>query len=82
MVSRFVFLLAVVSSCLVVEAEVFAQAPEGTLQLDSYLDWETVSNPRISPDGSQILYSRGWVDKMRDRRSSSVWVMNRDGSRN
>jgi len=82
MVSKIVCLLAIVASCLVVEAEGFAQAPEGTLQLDSYLDWETVSNPRISPDGSQILYSRGWVDKMRDRRSSSVWVMNRDGSRN
>ena len=82
MVLRIVTLLTILLSCFVLEAEVFAQAPEGTLQLDSYLDWETVSNPRVSPDGSQILYSRGWVDKMRDRRSSSVWVMNKDGSRN
>jgi len=59
-----------------------AQAPEGTLALETYLDWEWVSGPQISPDGSQILYTRAWVDKMEDRRRSSVWVMNADGARN
>ncbi len=59
-----------------------AQAPDGTLRLATYLDWEWVSGPQISPDGSQILYTRAWVDKMEDRRRSSVWIMNADGSRN
>ncbi len=59
-----------------------AQAPEGTLRLETYLDWEWVSGPQISPDGSQILYTRAWVDKMKDQRRSSVWIMNADGSRN
>ena len=53
-----------------------------TLQLEQYLDWEWVSDPQISPDGRQIIYTRSWVDKMQDRRSSSVWIMNVDGSRN
>jgi dipeptidyl aminopeptidase/acylaminoacyl peptidase len=59
-----------------------AQAPEGALNLERYLDWEWVSNPQISPNGTQILYTRSWVDQMKDRRASSVWIMQADGSRN
>ena len=43
---------------------------------------ETVSDPQLSPDGSKIIYTRGWVDKMNDRRESALWIMNADGSRN
>jgi dipeptidyl aminopeptidase/acylaminoacyl peptidase len=53
-----------------------------TVSLEMYLDLESVSDPQISPDGRQIVYTRGWVDKMNDRRESSVWIMDADGSRN
>lgn len=53
-----------------------------TIQLEDYLDFETVGNPQISPDGSQVIYSRRRVDKLNDRFSSSLWIMNADGSRN
>ena len=60
-----------------------AQAPGADrLTLDLYLEYETVSDPQISPDGSQIIYTRGWVDKQADRRESSLWIMNADGSKN
>jgi Tol biopolymer transport system component len=52
------------------------------LQLEQFFDIESVSNPRISPDGTQILYTRGWVDKVNDRRSSALWIMSADGSKN
>ena len=52
------------------------------LTLDLYLEWERVSDPRISPDGQQIIYTRRWVDRMNDRWESSLWIMNADGSRN
>ena len=52
------------------------------LTLDTFLDMETVSDPQLSPDGAQIIYTRGWVDKMNDRRESALWIMNADGSRN
>ena len=52
------------------------------LTLDTFLEMETVSAPQISPDGTQIIYTRGWVDKMNDRRESALWIMNADGSRN
>ena len=55
--------------------------PDGTLRLETYLDWEWVANPQISPDGSQIIYTHSWVDKQNDRRSSSIYIMDADGSR-
>jgi dipeptidyl aminopeptidase/acylaminoacyl peptidase len=52
------------------------------LSLDTFLEMETVSDPQFSPDGSQVIYTRGWVDKMNDSRESALWIMNADGSRN
>jgi dipeptidyl aminopeptidase/acylaminoacyl peptidase len=57
-------------------------ADSDKLTLDLYLELETVSDPRISPDAKQIVYTRGWIDKMNDKRESSLWIMNADGSRN
>jgi dipeptidyl aminopeptidase/acylaminoacyl peptidase len=59
-------------------------AQEGTkrLSLEMYLEWEDVSNPELSPDGSQIIYTRRWVDPMNDRTQSSLWIMDADGGRN
>lgn len=59
-----------------------AQTPARQLALDTYLDWEWVSNPQVSPDGQQIIYRRRWVDKVNDERESSLWIMNADGTRN
>src|SRR5687768_13804861 len=56
--------------------------PSDRLTLDLYLEYETVSDPQLSPDASQIIYTRQWVDKQNDRRESSLWVMNADGSKN
>jgi dipeptidyl aminopeptidase/acylaminoacyl peptidase len=52
------------------------------LNLDLYWEFETVSDPQLSPDGAQIIYTRGWIDKVNDKRESSLWIMNADGSRN
>ena len=52
------------------------------LNLDLYWEYETVSDPQLSPDGAQILYTRGWIDKINDKRESSLWIMNADGSKN
>ena len=56
-------------------------AAQERLSLAHYLDMESVSDPRISPDGERIVHTRGWVDKDGDRRESSLWIMNADGSR-
>ena len=50
------------------------------IQLEDYLDYETISNPQISPDGSTVLYSRRRIDKMNDKFVTTLWVMDEDGS--
>ncbi len=59
------------------------ETPSDTLlTVGHYLDIERVSDPQISPDGRQVLYTRAYVDKMKDRFESAVWIMNSDGTRN
>ncbi|HET7584964.1 MAG TPA: S9 family peptidase [Gemmatimonadaceae bacterium] len=71
-------------ACLLVVAisPVAAQqrATSDRLALEQYLDWEDVRSPQLSPDGSQILFTRRWIDKMNDKWESSIWQMNADGS--
>ena len=43
---------------------------------------EGVSNPQISPDGSQILYVRSGSDVMSDKRYSNIWIINFNGTNN
>ncbi|HEV8305594.1 MAG TPA: S9 family peptidase [Gemmatimonadales bacterium] len=57
-------------------------ASDTLLTVNHYLDWEQVSEPQISPDGSQIVYTRRWVNKVEDRWDSGLWIMNADGSKN
>src|SRR5918992_3831134 len=58
-----------------------AQGSPNRLTLDLYWEYETVSDPQISPDGRQIIYTRQSFDKVNDRRQSSLWIMNADGTR-
>ena len=66
---------------LVVPARASAQAQSRTLGLDLYLEFEEVTDPQISPDGKQIVFTRRWVDKINDKWESSLWIMNADGNR-
>ena len=52
------------------------------LTLDLFLDWEYALNPQISPDGSQIIYTRRWTDKVNDKYENDIWIVNADGTRN
>jgi dipeptidyl aminopeptidase/acylaminoacyl peptidase len=52
-----------------------------TLDLEMYWSLQTVGSPQISPDGSQVIYTRGWIDRSTDRRRSEIWIMDADGSR-
>ncbi len=55
--------------------------PRTRLTVEKWLDWERVGDPRISPDGRRVVYTRSWVDKMNDRWESEIWMVNADGSR-
>ena len=73
-------LLAVILAPAVSRAQ--ETASDTLLTVNHYLDWEQVADPQISPDGSQILYTRRWVNKIEDRWDSGLWIMNADGTRN
>lgn len=74
-------LVMVVAVGIALEAPSAAQGSR-KLALEMYFDLESVSDPQLSPDGTQIVYTRGWIDKVNDRRESAIWVMNSDGSKN
>jgi dipeptidyl aminopeptidase/acylaminoacyl peptidase len=76
------FLLASLPTLLAAQEAQTPALPKDRLSLDLYLELETVSDPQLSPDGAQIVYTRGWIDKMNDKRESSLWIMNADGGRN
>jgi len=42
------------------------------------LEW--VSNPEISPDGSQVVYVRRGMNIMTDRREGKLWIINSNGT--
>ncbi len=73
-------LFCVLAATFLIAADASAQSAD-RLTLEDYLNWETVSDPQLSPDGRQIVYARGWVDRLNDRRESSLHIMNADGTR-
>ena len=60
----------------------FAQAQtRRAMTLDDVLDFVQVSNPRISPDGSRVLFTRAEIKEWKDnKRVSTVWIAGADGS--
>ncbi|MFQ5927358.1 MAG: prolyl oligopeptidase family serine peptidase [Terriglobia bacterium] len=41
---------------------------------------EYAADPQISPDGNYIVYARMFMDIMKDRRRSNLWLLKADGS--
>ena len=53
-----------------------------TLDVADFLDLEQVADPRVSPDGRLVIYTRSWVDQQADEWASALWMVNADGTRN
>ena len=58
-----------------------AQAPASRrgVTAEDYFSFVFVADPRLSPDGSQVAYVSSRVDKARNRRIPSVWMVASDG---
>ena len=74
-------IFALVSGALIILLTLTATADDHHLGVADYLDFEQVTDPQFSPDGSQVIYTRRWVDQKADRWSSALWIMDADGSR-
>ena len=44
----------------------FAEVPSRVLDKETFFQMESVSTPVIAPDGSQIVFTRGFVDTKKD----------------
>lgn len=51
------------------------------LELKDLFDMEYISDPQISPDGTQIVFVRNFKDIMTDRDYSNLWISNANGTR-
>jgi dipeptidyl aminopeptidase/acylaminoacyl peptidase len=63
-------------------AQSASPAEKRTFQMKDVFDLVYASDPQISPDGQRIVYARTFMDIMKDRRRSELWIVNRDGSGN
>ena len=56
--SSLVVLFLLVSFSMMALAQSRRTADKGTLSKETFMDMESVSNPAISPDGRQIVFTR------------------------
>ncbi|VAW48449.1 Acylamino-acid-releasing enzyme, partial [hydrothermal vent metagenome] len=52
------------------------------LELLDVFNLEYVSDPQISPDGNQVIYTRNFKDVMTDKNHSNLWLVGFDGKNN
>src|ERR1700733_1288204 len=44
-----------------------------------YLELQTASAPQVSPDGTQVLYTRSIIDVQNDKQEQELWIVGIDG---
>src|ERR1051325_10607188 len=74
-----VFCLLLISVCLCTVA--LGQQKKLLLDKETFMDMESVGSPAISPDGTQIIFARSWVDKVKDQHRSNLWIVDTSGTR-
>lgn len=59
---------------------VASQEPSAsTFSFDDAIDMVRLSSPRISPDGSRVLFMKSELDWEENKRNSRIWVVDADG---
>ena len=58
-----------------------SQRDSKLLETETYLEMESIRSPNISPDGRFVLFTRGSVDKMKDRNRSNLLLVDIEGTR-
>ncbi|HSR42923.1 MAG TPA: S9 family peptidase, partial [Longimicrobiales bacterium] len=75
-----------VTGALALGPGVASAAPQETTQTATHLQpadvfgLEWAGDPRVSPDGSRVVYVRNFFDVMTDRGRSNLWLVDVDGS--
>ncbi len=67
---------------LVFTCTLFSQIEKRPFDYNDVFDLQYVTNPKISPDGKEIIYTKNSFDIMKDRRVGELWIINSDGTGN
>jgi len=59
---------------------IYGQNENKVFNYEDVYDIQYVSDPQISPSGSQIVYRRMSFDILKDRSTGNLWIINADGS--
>lgn len=49
------------------------------LEPTGYWDIQNISNPKVSPDGAKVLFSKRYIDKINDSFITEIWLMDSNG---
>ncbi|MGD8277508.1 MAG: S9 family peptidase [Gemmatimonadota bacterium] len=77
---RRVLILVFVSLSAAVARPLAAQIAGDRFEPEDVFQLEWAADPRISPDGHQIVFVRSGYDILTDRPTSALWMMNADGT--
>jgi dipeptidyl aminopeptidase/acylaminoacyl peptidase len=58
-----------------------AQQASRLLDKETFMEMESIAAPAISPDGTQIVFSREWIDQMKDQSRSNLWIVDVESGR-
>ena len=53
-------------AALLFAAPALAQTKPRLLDKETFMEMESAGSPQISPDGKTIIFTRTWVDKVKD----------------
>ena len=85
---RFIYWLVIVSSVIINSTVMAKETQAGFLEQQKYyqgmdvFNLEFVSDPRISPNGKQVIYTLNSNDIMYDKTNSNLWIIDVDGQNN
>ena len=72
------FIASLMLSCPVMAGD---DASLKVLTHDTFMEMESIRSPAISPDGTQIIFSRSRVNQTEDRSVSNLWIVDVNGER-
>lgn len=73
---------ALLSFLLILTSSLLISQVKTNLELIDIFNMELVSDPQISPDGTQIIYVRNFKDVMTDKNLSNLWIIDFNGKSN
>ena len=77
--SALVACLGLLTATALLAARPLNDVEQNRFRLMDVFELEYASDPQISPDGQAVVYVRNFMDVMKDRRRSNLWMVTFDG---